>query len=84
MRPITLLPKKEWYTVADCTQAETWTSLLLCNMDGIVRKCAIDFLPVDKPADVPRILGISFLKLFKADLSLHFSMKTFTLDVRTV
>ena len=76
------LPRSQWGSLADGSRPETWVATVQCEFEGVTRNCETLLFPVAAQQDVPLILGMSFLKLFKADLSLHFSTRTFALDVR--
>jgi len=68
--------------LADGVRRETWLGHIDCEFDGKMHPCDIVLIVVAQSQDPPLILGMSFLKLFKGDLTLHFSTKTFALDVR--
>ena len=82
MRNPVALPHASWSILADGRRVQTLSGAVLCAMGGTVKECEIRILHTPGPQDPPLILGMSFLKLFRADLSLHFSTKRFALDVR--
>lgn len=82
MRNPIALPTASWSILADGHRVQTLSGAVLCAMGRTVKECEIRILHTPGPQHPPLILGMSFLKLFKADLSLHFSTKRFALDVR--
>ena len=79
--PPVLLPEKNWTILANGNKVETWKGKVLCNFNQIYRVSEIILISVAKPQSIPLILGMSLLKAYKADLSIHFSSKSFSLNI---
>jgi len=81
INPPILLPEKKWAVLANGTKTETWKGKILCNFNEIYRVTEIILISVAKPQSIPLILGMSLLKAYKANLSIHFASNTFKLKV---
>ncbi|MCK5852094.1 hypothetical protein KAH27_03605 [bacterium] len=75
------LPNNQWVILANGSTIETWRGIVLCELNNFVKECPIILFSVAKPQPIPLILGMSLLKAYKADLSIHFSSNTFSLNI---
>jgi len=81
IKPPVLLPEKNWTTLANGSKVETWKAEVLCNLQNQYHETEIILISVAKPQPIPLILGMSLLKAYKADLSIHFSSNIFSLNI---
>jgi len=75
------LPESSWAVLANGNKVETWKGKVLCNFNQIYRVTEIILISVAKPQPISLILGMSLLKAYKADLSIHFSSNKFSLNI---
>ena len=75
------LSENSWAILANGNKVETWKGKVLCNFNQIYRVTEIILISVAKPQPISLILGMSLLKAYKADLSIHFSSNKFSLNI---
>ena len=75
------LPESSWAILANGNKVETWKGKVLCNFNQVYRVTEIILISVAKPQPISLILGMSLLKAYKADLSIHFSSNKFSLNI---